>query len=102
MLMWRTLSRKQKYEVLSYTADEYAFAEENEVNMWEYFVSNKILYNTDRKLRSRFIDPAPFSKFRLAFDNETPVKMMLLLKQCYCRMQKQFLIMQNTNLNYGN
>jgi len=66
------LSQKPIYEVLSYTADEYAFAEENEINMWEYFVSNKILYNTDRKLRSRFIDPAPFSKFRLAFDNETP------------------------------
>lgn len=66
------LSQKPIYEVLSYTADEYAFAEENEVNMWEYFVSNKTLYSTDRKLRSRFIDPAPFSKFQLAFDNETP------------------------------
>ena len=66
------LSQKPIHEVFSYTADEYAFAEENEVNIWEYFVSGKILYSTDRKLLSRFINPAPFSKFRLAFDNETP------------------------------
>ncbi|WP_299677026.1 gliding motility lipoprotein GldB [uncultured Dokdonia sp.] len=71
-LMETLLSQKPIYEVLSYTADEYAFAEANEVNMWEYFVSNKLLYSTDRKLLSRFIDPAPFSKFYLEFDNDTP------------------------------
>lgn len=71
-LMETLLSQKPIHEVFSYTADEYAFAEENEVNMWEYFVSSKSLYSTDRKLLSRFIDPAPFSKFYLAFDNETP------------------------------
>ncbi len=71
-LMETLLSQKPIHEVFSYTADEYAFAEENEVSMWEYFVSSKSLYSTDKKLLSRFIDPAPFSKFQLAFDNETP------------------------------
>lgn len=71
-LMKMLLSQKPIHEVLSYTEDEYAFAESNEVNMWEYFVSGQLLYSTDRKLLSRFIDPAPFSKFYLDFDNDTP------------------------------
>lgn len=66
------LSQKATHEIFSYTPEEYTFAKENEVNVWEYFVSSKILYSTDRKLLARFIDPAPFSKFYLEFDNETP------------------------------
>ncbi len=66
------LSQKSTHEIFSYTADEYAFAEANEVNIWEFFVSSKSLYSTDKKLALRFIDPAPFSKFYLDFDNETP------------------------------
>ena len=66
------LSQKPTHEIFSYTVDEYAFAEANEVNIWEFFVSSKSLYSTDKKLALRFIDPAPFSKFYLDFDNETP------------------------------
>lgn len=71
-LMETLLSQKPIHEVFSYTPEEYAFAQDNEVNIWAYFVSNKTLYSTDRKLLSRFIDPAPFSKFQLSFDNDTP------------------------------
>ncbi|MFC4632867.1 gliding motility lipoprotein GldB [Dokdonia ponticola] len=71
-LMEKLLSQKPIHEVFSYTPEEYRFAQENEVNIWEYFVSNKNVYSTDRKLLSRFIDPAPFSKFQLSFDNDTP------------------------------
>ncbi|RMB62752.1 gliding motility lipoprotein GldB [Dokdonia sinensis] len=66
------LSLKTEYEVLGFTQDEYVFSQENEKNVWEYFVSKELLYATDRKLGTRFLDPAPFSKFYLAFDNETP------------------------------
>jgi uncharacterized protein YjaZ len=31
-----------------------------------------MLYSTDQKLASRFINPAPFSKFYLEIDNESP------------------------------
>lgn len=71
-LMQTLLSQKPIYEVFSYTPEEYTFAQENEVNIWAYFVSNKTLYSTDRKLLARFIDPAPFSKFQMSFDNDTP------------------------------
>lgn len=71
-LMEQLLSNTPTHEVLSFNADQLAFARENEVNIWEYFVRKELLFSTDRKLLSRFIDPAPFSKFYLDFDNETP------------------------------
>lgn len=66
------LSLRKEAAVLGFTPEEYAFAQKNEINVWQYFVSKEILYSTDRKLGARFLDPAPFSKFYLAFDNETP------------------------------
>ena len=71
-LMQTLLSETPTYEILGYTPEELLFAQENEKNIWEFFVKNELLYSTDRKLLTRFIDPAPFSKFYLSFDNETP------------------------------
>lgn len=71
-LLKRLLSEKEEHEIFGYTAPELAFAQENEVNVWEFFVKNELLYDTDPKLLNRFLEPAPFSKFYLAFDNETP------------------------------
>ena len=66
------LTTKPEYEVLSYTEAELNFARENEFYIWEYFIKSEYLYSTDNKLLSRFLNPAPFSKFYLEFDNETP------------------------------
>jgi len=66
------LTIKPEYEVLSYTKEELNFARENEFYIWEYFIKSEYLYSTDNKLLSRFLNPAPFSKFYLEFDNETP------------------------------
>ncbi|MBE16584.1 MAG: gliding motility lipoprotein GldB [Cytophagaceae bacterium] len=71
-LMDALLTAKAQHELFGYTEAEYQFAVENQKNMWEYFVSSELLYKTDRNLLTRFIDPAPFSKFYLSFDNETP------------------------------
>lgn len=59
-------------EKIGYTEEEYKWAEENELYMWRFFVENELLYSTDPKLGPRFINPAPFSKFYLEIDNETP------------------------------
>jgi uncharacterized protein YjaZ len=40
--------------------------------MWRYFIENELLYDNDQKLNNRFINPAPFSKFYLEIDNESP------------------------------
>ena len=44
----------------------------NEEYMWRYFVEGNLLYDSDSKLGNRFINRAPFSKFYLEIDNESP------------------------------
>ena len=56
----------------NYTPVKYKFTVENESQMWRYFIDNELIYKTDSKLLSRFILPAPFSKFYLEVDQETP------------------------------
>lgn len=57
---------------IGYTPEQLLFCNENESYVWSYFIEEKMLYSTDSKLASRFINPAPFSKFYLEIDNETP------------------------------
>lgn len=45
---------------------------ENEAQMWSYFIENNLLYDTNQKNEFRFINDAPFSKFYLEIDNESP------------------------------
>lgn len=54
------------------TTEKFQFMEDNEVEMWRYFVDRSLLYSTDSKLLNRFILPAPFSKFYLEVDKQTP------------------------------
>jgi len=55
-----------------YTPEELEWAQANEEQIWRYFIEREILYSTDNMLAPRFLDPAPFSKFRLELDNESP------------------------------
>lgn len=55
-----------------YTPEELEWAQANEEQIWRYFVERELLYSTDNMLAPRFLDPAPFSKFRLELDNESP------------------------------
>jgi gliding motility-associated lipoprotein GldB len=57
---------------IGYTKEQLAWAEANEAEIWRYFVDKKLLYDTEAKLPARFINPAPFSKFYLELDNESP------------------------------
>ena len=57
---------------IGYSPDQLEWAMANESNIWRYFVERELLYSTDPKLVSRFINPAPFSKFNLELDNESP------------------------------
>lgn len=57
---------------IGYSRSHYEWAQANEEQIWRYFVERELLYSTDRKLNPRFLDPAPFSKFRLSLDNESP------------------------------
>ncbi len=57
---------------IRYSDSELAWARENEDQIWRYFIEGELLYSTDSKLGPRFLDPAPFSKFGLLLDNESP------------------------------
>ena len=59
-------------EKMGYTPEQMKWCEENESYMWRYFIEKEMLYSDDQKLIPRFINPAPFSKFYLEIDNESP------------------------------
>ncbi|EID76926.1 gliding motility lipoprotein GldB [Imtechella halotolerans] len=59
-------------QYLNYTPQELDWVMENESEIWRYFVERNLLFDTDSKLLNRFITPAPFSKFYLELDNESP------------------------------
>jgi len=57
---------------IGYTPVQITWCQENESYMWRYFMQEQLLFNTDSKLPNRFINTAPFSKFYLEIDNESP------------------------------
>ena len=57
---------------IGYTEAQYRWAEENERYIWQYFIEKELLYQTHPSLHQRFMDPAPFSKFYLDIDRESP------------------------------
>ena len=59
-------------EIIGYTVDQYEWAEKSEAEIWKYFIQKEYLYNSDHQLTKRFIDDAPFSKFFLEVDKDSP------------------------------
>jgi len=57
---------------IGYTLDELQWTQDNEFYIWQYFVENELLFSTDNKLVGRFIAQAPFSRFNLELDSESP------------------------------
>jgi gliding motility-associated lipoprotein GldB len=60
---------------IGYSEEEMEWAKANEEQMWKYFVERELLYSTDATLDKKFLDPAPFSKFGLELDNESPPRL---------------------------
>lgn len=59
-------------EKIGYTQEQLDWAISNESYIWRYFIEKELLYSTDNKLPSRFINSAPFTKFYLELDSESP------------------------------
>ena len=66
---------KSDAEKIGYTSEELQWAQNNEEQIWRYFIEEELLYDTDSELYSRFLYPAPFSKFYLQLDHEAPAKL---------------------------
>lgn len=63
---------KEDKEKIGYTTQQLDWVIDNESYIWRYFVERELLFDTNPKLLERFINPAPFSKFNLELDRESP------------------------------
>ena len=68
----KMMPQSDQHLILQYSPAEMEFCAKNERSMWAYFIENNYLFSTSQDLKNRFIELAPFSKFRMEFDRETP------------------------------
>ncbi|WP_284651513.1 gliding motility lipoprotein GldB [Flavobacterium terrisoli] len=59
-------------EKMGYLPEQITWCQENESYIWRFFIEENMLFSSDSKLPNRFINLAPFSKFYLEIDNESP------------------------------
>ncbi len=57
---------------IGYSKEKLSWSINNEEEVWKYFIDRKLLFSTDSKLNKRFLDIAPFSKFYLQQDSQSP------------------------------
>ena len=91
------LPQTQPSKIIGYSNEDYAWALSNEKDIWLNFIENKHLFSSDNNLDTRFIKLAPFSKFYLSIDNESPG---MIGKYIGWQIVNSFMIAKNsTNLN---
>lgn len=59
-------------EILGIDKQHMEWLQNNEFYIWQYFMEKEYVYSTDKDLVRRFIEPAPFSKFYIETDAESP------------------------------
>lgn len=62
----------EEYLIFHSSYDKIRWADENEFNIWSFFIENDFLFSTRNDLKSRFISFSPFSKFNLDIDKKSP------------------------------
>lgn len=71
-MMDRFIPEVPDYDKIGYSKLQYKWATENEAIMWSTMLERKLLYSTDPELPRDFIKPAPFTRFGLDIDNDSP------------------------------
>jgi gliding motility-associated lipoprotein GldB len=66
------LPNEKDHAIMGYSQEQIQWCSDNELEMWRFFVDQKMLYSVENKNNARFIDLAPFSKFYLDIDQESP------------------------------
>lgn len=59
-------------DIMGYADVKYDWITSNESEIWKYFIENDLLYSTDTNLYHRFMADAPFSKFYIDIDLQSP------------------------------
>ncbi|CAM1334767.1 gliding motility lipoprotein GldB [Tenacibaculum aestuariivivum] len=57
---------------IGYSLTKFNWAKSNEEQIWKYFIEKEMLYSTSKELDKRFLDIAPFSKFYMDEDVQSP------------------------------
>lgn len=57
---------------IGYTQKQLEWAQQNEGNVWNYFVEQNMVFDTDKSYKERFIKPSPFSKFLNEIETDSP------------------------------
>jgi uncharacterized protein YjaZ len=57
---------------MGYSTEKMEWVNANEEQIWKYFIEKEMLYSTDLDLQTRFITDAPFSKFYIDIDKDSP------------------------------
>lgn len=73
------------YLKINYNQKQYEWALANEANIWNYFVENNLVFSDDTRLRERFINPGPFSKFYTEVDNDSSPQVGIFTGWQICR-----------------
>jgi gliding motility-associated lipoprotein GldB len=58
--------------LIGYSKSDLEWCKVNEKYIWTYMIKKKYIYSTDDRLFPRFINVAPFTKFYLELDRESP------------------------------
>lgn len=66
------LPKRQLNTWMGYNEEEWTWAQNNEDFTWAYLINNQLLFSNKQEALSRFIEPAPFTKFFTNRDQETP------------------------------
>jgi hypothetical protein len=61
-----------KEKLLRYNEAQLAFCKNNERMIWRFLLEQDMLFDQRAELKRRFTEEAPFSKFYMDFDSETP------------------------------
>ena len=72
LFLMNNISGIKSWQALGYNKSKDNWVKKNEKNIWEYFIENELLFSTKSSLDYRFLANAPFSKFGLSIDFESP------------------------------
>lgn len=83
-------------KIIGYSNQDFSWALKNEKEIWANFIENEYLFSSDNNLDNRFINLAPFSKFYLSIDNDSP---SMIGKFIGWKIVKSFMKVNSSNLN---
>mgnify|MGYP001499315678 CR=1 FL=1 len=72
LFLMSKLSENSTNKLLGYNKIKSSWINENEKEVWKYFIENDLLFSTKSSLDYRFLANAPFSKFGLSIDYQSP------------------------------